>query len=64
MYSGLLTGRGRKRQISRDFTDKFAEKMADFTGVFGANFTKKQSVKNGEFCGYFQGKFCYTSVLR
>ena len=45
------------------FTDKFAEKLADFTGVFGANFTKKQSVKNGRFCGYFQGKFCYTSVL-
>ena len=39
------------------FRDKFAEKSADCTGVFGANFTEKQSVKNGRFCGYFQGKF-------
>ena len=29
----------------------------EFRGSFGANFTKKQSVKNGRFCGYFQGKF-------
>ena len=29
----------------------------EFRGSFGANFTKKQSVKNGQFCGYFQGKF-------
>ena len=28
-----------------------------FAGVFGANFTKKQSVKNSRFCGYFKGKF-------
>ena len=55
--AGLLTGLGRKSQISRDFRDKFAEKSADFAGVFGANFTEKQSAKNGRFCGYFQGKF-------
>ena len=57
LTTGLLIGRGRKSQISQDFWDKFAKKSADFTGVFGANFTKKQSVKNGRFCGYFQGKF-------
>ena len=40
------------------FRDQFAEKSADFMGIFGANFfTKKQSVKNSWFCGYFQGKF-------
>ena len=45
--AGLLIGLGRKSQISRDFRDKFAEKSAYFAGVFGANFTEKQSVKNG-----------------
>ena len=44
------------------FRDKFAEKLADFAGVFGKNFTKKQSVKNGRFCGYFQGKFRLQSI--
>ena len=57
VLAGLLIGLGRKSQISRDFRQKFAEKSANFAGVFGANFTEKQSVKNGRFCGYFQGKF-------
>ena len=57
LLAGLLIGLGRKSPISRDFRDKFTEKLADFAGVFGANFTEKQSVKNGRFCGYFQGKF-------
>ena len=53
---------GRKSPIFGEiFRDKFVEKSADFVvilqGVFGANFTKKQSVKNGQFCGYFQDKF-------
>ena len=39
------------------FRDKFAEKSANFAGVFGANFTKKESIKNGWFRGYFQGTF-------
>ena len=41
------------------FWDKFAKKSANFTGILGENFAKKdaQSVKNGRFCGYFQGKF-------
>ena len=29
----------------------------NFVGGFRANFTKKQLVKNSQFCGYFQGKF-------
>ena len=55
--AGLLIGLRRKSQIRGIFRDKFVEKSADFAGVFGANFTEKQSVKNGRFCGYFQGKF-------
>ena len=42
---------------SRKKRSNFAEKLADFVGVFRANFTKKQLVKNSQFCGYFQGKF-------
>ena len=34
----------------------------NFAGVFGANFTEKQSGKNGRFCGYFQGKFRKKSI--
>ena len=55
--AGLLIGLGRKSQISREFRDKFVEKSADCAGVFGANLDEKQSVKNDQFCGYFQGKF-------
>ena len=42
---------------SRKKRSNFVEKLADFAGVFRANFTKKQLVKNSQFCGYFQGKF-------
>ena len=43
--AGLLIGLGRKSQICGIFRDKFTEKSTDFAGVFGANFTEKQSVK-------------------
>ena len=36
---------------------KIGQFCGNFAGVFEANFTKKQSLKNGRFCGYFQGKF-------
>ena len=52
--------RSRKKVKFREiFRDKFAKKSANFTGILGENFAKKhaQSVKNGRFCGYFQGKF-------
>ena len=59
--TGLLIARGRKSQILRDFQGQIRRKIGrfrgNFTAVFGANFTKKQSVKNGRFCGYFQGRF-------
>ena len=47
-----------KNQISWDFQSKFTEKLADFWGIFGANFAEKQSVKNDQFHGNVQGKFC------
>ena len=45
-FCGILAG---KSQISKDFRGKFFEKSADFTGNFGGNFAKKQSVKNSRF---------------
>ena len=60
--------RSRKKVKFREiFRDKFAKKSANFTGILGANFAEKhaQSVKNGGFCGYFQGKFARNrSALR
>ena len=41
---GLLRGLGRKVKFRGIFRDKFAGKSVDFAGVFGANFTEKQSV--------------------
>ena len=53
-------------------SDRSRKKKSNFTGFLGtklwknqlisreflgANFTKKQLVKNGQFSGYFQGKF-------
>ena len=53
-------------------SDRSGKKKSNFTGFLGtklwknqlisreflgANFTKKQLVKNGQFSGYFQGKF-------
>ena len=49
----------KKVKFREIFRDKFSKKSANFTGILGANFAEKhvQSVKNGRFCGYFQGKF-------
>ena len=56
----------KKSQISRDFQVQICAKIGrfhgNFAGVFGADFTKKQSVKNSSFCGYFQGKFRQKSI--
>ena len=48
---------GKKVNFQRIFRGKFLEKSADFTGNFGGNFTKKQSVKNSRFRWTFFGKF-------
>ena len=48
--------------------EKFAEILANFTGfsqelLFGANFAKKQSVKNGGFCEIFSANFTTNQLL-
>ena len=43
----LLIGRGKKVKFRRIFRDKFAEKLANFKGIFGVNFADKQSIKYG-----------------
>ena len=35
------------------FSDRFAEKLANFAEIIGANFTEEQLVKNGNFVGIF-----------
>ena len=49
-----------KNQISWDFQSKFTEKLADFWGIWliSGEFAEKQSVKNDQFHGNVQGKFC------
>ena len=58
---GLLTGRGRKSQISRDFWGQIRGKIGrshdNFAGVFGANFPKKQSVETADFVVIFKANF-------
>ena len=38
--TGLLVGRRKKVKFRRIFRDKFAEKMADFAGIFEASFAE------------------------
>ena len=53
--TGLLIGPKKKSQISRIFRDRFA-------AILGANFTEKQSVKNGQFHGNFLGKIILLEI--
>ena len=59
--SGLLVGRGKKSQISRDFQGQIRGKngrfRGNFAGIFEASFSEKRLVKNGRFCGSFPSKF-------
>ena len=58
LFSGLLKGHGKKVKFRGIFRDRFAEKLANFTEIFRANFAKKkQSIKSGRFHGNFLGKF-------
>ena len=41
IYKGLLIGQGKKVKFCGILRAKFTEKSANFTGIFGANFTKK-----------------------
>jgi len=45
MRAGLLVGRGKKHQISRDFRVQFHTKKANFAGIFEASFAEKRLVK-------------------
>ena len=58
-YIDGASDRSRKKKVKFRgiFRENIAEKSADFAGILGANLAGKQSVKNGGFCGYFQGKF-------
>ena len=42
LLPGLLVGRGKKSQISRDFQGQIRGKMADFAGIFEASFAEKR----------------------
>ena len=54
-YTGLLVGRGKKSQISRDFQGQIRGKNGrfrrTFAGIFEANFAEKRLVNNGRFRG-------------
>ena len=59
--SGINRASDRSQRKKSNFTEFLGtnsqNKLADFVGIFGANFAEKKSVKNNGFCGYFQGKF-------
>lgn len=57
IFLGLLIGRGKKNKFRRISRDRFTEKSADFVGIFRANVTENQSVKNGSFCKNFWANF-------
>ena len=57
-FQGQIRGKiGRFCGIFVGKKSKFAEKSTDFTGNFGGNFAKKQSVKTADSVGFFGGKF-------
>ena len=54
-FRGILE---EKSQISKDFQGQILRKIGQFHGKFrGANYAKKQSVKNSRFRWGFFGKF-------
>ena len=54
--SGRLIGRGKKVKFCWIFRDKIAEKLANFTGIFGANLAGKQSLKKQQILWLFSGQ--------
>ena len=66
LLSGLLVGRGKKSQISRDFQGQIRGKngrfRGNFAGIFEASFAEKQLVKNGRFCESFPSKFRWKAI--
>ena len=59
--TGLLVGRGKKNQISRDFQEQIRGKngrfRGKFAGIFEASFAEKRLVKNGRFRESLPSKF-------
>ena len=53
----ILRDFSEKKSIFERFSGHNLGKSANFTGNFGANFAKKQSVKNSRFRWDFFGKF-------
>ena len=65
-FTGLLVGRGKKSQISRDFQRQIRGKNGRFRGnfaaIFEASFAEKRLVKNGRFRGSFPSKFRWKAI--
>ena len=65
--TGLLVGRGKKSQISRDFQGQIRGKNGrfrrNFAGILEASFAKKKGlVKDGRFRGSFPSKFRWKTI--
>ena len=64
--TGLLVGRGKKSQISRDFQGQIRGKNGRFRGHFAgiseASFAEKRLVNNGRFRGRFPSKFRWKAI--
>ena len=64
--TGLLVGRGKKSQISRDFQGQIRGKngrfRGNFAGIFEASFAEKRFVKNGRFRESFPCKFRWKPI--
>ena len=66
LLSGLLVGRGKKSQISRDFQGQIRRKNVqfcrNFAGIFETSFAEKWLVKNSWFRESFQNKFRWKAI--
>ena len=62
LLSGLLVGRGKKSQISRDFQGQIRGKNGRFRGNFRGQFRWKWLVKNGRLRESFSSKFRWKAI--
>ena len=66
LLAGLLVGRGKKSQISRDFQGQIRGKndrfRGNFAGIFEASFAEKRLVKNGRFRGSLPSNFRWKAM--
>ena len=58
LIAGLLVGRGKKVKFHGIFRDKFAERTADFAGIFA----EKRLIKNGQFRESFPNNFRWKAI--